>query len=43
LVRPGSDDTRARAFLPVMALMIDDLPTFERPANATSGNPGGGN
>src|SRR5262245_14804519 len=42
-VRPGVADVRASPFLPVSELMSDDLPTLERPANATSGSVAGGN
>ena len=41
-VRPGVFDVRARPERPVSALMSEDLPTFERPAKATSGGPTGG-
>ena len=41
-VRPGSDEARARPWRPVTALIRLDLPTFERPAKATSGTSGGG-
>src|SRR5437763_14919284 len=41
-VRPGVLLVRASARRPVRALMALDLPTLERPANATSGGPGGG-
>src|SRR5262249_45653795 len=37
-VRPGVEDTRA-SFDPSSALISEDLPTFERPRNATSGAP----
>src|ERR1700712_3671978 len=36
-VRPGVFDVRARLLRLVSALSSDDLPTFDRPANATSG------
>ncbi len=36
-VRPGVLDVRARLLRLVNALSNDDLPTLERPANATSG------
>src|SRR3954470_24736080 len=42
-VRPGVCDVRARALRPVSALMRLDLPTLERPANATSMPAIGGN
>src|SRR5215208_4948578 len=35
-VRPGVWEVRARALRPVRALIRLDLPTFERPASATS-------
>src|SRR5580704_4515872 len=35
-VRPGVCEVRARALRPVSALIRLDLPTLERPANATS-------
>jgi hypothetical protein len=35
-------DTRASAFLPVSALMSEDLPTLERPTKAISGSVIGG-
>src|SRR6516164_7113988 len=35
-VLPGVFDVRASAFWPTNALISDDLPTFERPAKATS-------
>ena len=35
-------DVRAKPLRPVSALSSDDLPTFERPANATSGTTGAG-
>src|SRR6476469_6212614 len=41
-VRPGVLLVRASARRPVRALMALDFPTLERPANATSGGPGGG-
>src|ERR1051326_9343522 len=41
-VRPGVLLVRASALRPTSALMALDLPTFERPANAISGGPGGG-
>src|SRR3954464_15821370 len=41
-VRPGVLLVRASARRPASALMALDLPTFERPAKATSGGPGGG-
>jgi hypothetical protein len=37
-VRPGVEETRA-SFDPSRALINEDLPTFERPRNATSGAP----
>jgi hypothetical protein len=37
-VRPGLPDTRASPSAFVRRLMRDDLPTFERPMNANSGN-----
>ena len=40
--RPGVFDVRARDTRPVIALISDDLPTFERPANATSGRSSAG-
>jgi len=36
-VRPGVELVRARPRRPTMRLIADDLPTLERPANATSG------
>jgi len=33
-VRPGVFEVRARLVVPVSALISDDLPTLERPANA---------
>ncbi len=39
---PGSLDTRASPLLPVSMLMSEDLPTFERPMTANSGNRGCG-
>src|SRR5262249_34199139 len=41
-VRPGVFDVRASARRPASRLSSVDLPTFERPANAISGAPGGG-
>src|SRR5687767_2877259 len=41
-VRPGVDEVFASPLKPVRVLSSDDLPTFERPAKATSGGPGGG-
>src|ERR1700722_17656697 len=41
-VRPGVRDVRASAVRPVSALTSEDLPTFERPAEAISGAPTGG-
>src|SRR5579859_3121241 len=41
-VRPGVFDVRASVLRPVSALIRLDLPTLERPANATSGRPVGG-
>src|SRR6478735_12578933 len=41
-VRPGVTEARAIAFLPVTALISELLPTFERPAKATSGNSASG-
>ena len=41
-VRPGVREARARPVRPVNALTSEDLPTFERPAKATSGAPIGG-
>src|SRR5438105_14747514 len=41
-VRPGVLLVRASALRPTRALIALDLPTFERPANAISGGPGGG-
>src|SRR5947209_13196596 len=41
-VHPGVLLVRARPRRPARALMALDLPTFERPANATSGGPGFG-
>src|SRR5919206_445365 len=41
-VRPGVLLARASALRPASALMALDLPTFERPANASSGGPPGG-
>ena len=35
-VRPGVFEARARSFMPVSALISDDLPTLERPAKAIS-------
>src|ERR1700733_15314377 len=40
-VRPGVELVRA-GFLPTSVLMTLDLPTFERPRKAISGNPGRG-
>src|SRR5882757_754978 len=40
-VRPGVLLVRASARRPASALIALDLPTFERPANAISGGPGG--
>jgi hypothetical protein len=42
LVRPGVEETFA-AFSPVSAFNKLDLPTFERPRNATSGTSEAGN
>src|SRR5215211_1915788 len=42
-VRPGVCEVRARLWRPVSALMRLDLPTLERPANAISIGPTGGN
>ena len=42
-VRPGVELVRARPRRPTIRLIADDLPTLERPANATSGNDGAGN
>src|SRR3546814_5407344 len=41
-VRPGVTEVRASALRPVSAFRSDDLPTFERPANATSGTAASG-
>jgi hypothetical protein len=41
-VRPGVFEVRASALRFASALSSDDLPTFERPANATSGTTGFG-
>jgi hypothetical protein len=41
-VNPGVGETRANAPLPASMFSNDDLPTFERPANATSGGPSAG-
>src|SRR5690242_5795189 len=41
-VRPGVTDARAIALRPVTALISELLPTFERPAKATSGQSGPG-
>src|SRR5438552_13836284 len=41
-VRPGVLLVRARLRRPRIALIALDLPTFERPAKAISGGPGGG-
>src|SRR6187399_3272336 len=41
-VRPGSEETFARALRPASRLSSDDFPTFDRPMNGNSGNPGGG-
>src|SRR5262245_30846160 len=41
-VRPGVLLVNARRLRPRSALIALDLPTFERPANATSGGPAGG-
>src|SRR6185437_22558 len=38
-VRPGVCEVRARLLRPVNALIRDDLPTLERPANAISTGP----
>ena len=35
-VRPGVFETRASCFWLASALISDDLPTFDRPTNATS-------
>src|SRR5690606_16145377 len=40
-VRPGALDTRASCFWLARALISDDLPTFERPMNATSASESG--
>ena len=40
-VRPGVFDTRASCFLFASALSSDDLPTFDRPTNATSAGESG--
>jgi hypothetical protein len=42
-VRPGVELVRASPRRPTMRLIADDLPTLERPANATSGCDGAGN
>src|SRR6185312_3889281 len=41
-VRPGVLLTKASRRRPASALIALDLPAFERPANASSGAPGGG-
>ena len=41
-VRPGVFEVRARVLRPVSALTRLDLPTFDRPAKATSISPVGG-
>jgi hypothetical protein len=41
-VRPGVFETAAALRTPASVLSIDDLPTFERPMNATSGRPSDG-
>src|SRR5919198_349936 len=41
-VRPGVLLVNASRFCPTSALIALDLPTFERPAKAISGGPGGG-
>ncbi len=35
-VKPGVAETLARSFREVSMLIMDDLPTFERPMNANS-------
>ena len=42
-VRPGVLLTNASRRRPVSVLIALDLPAFDRPANAISGAPGGGN
>src|SRR3982750_1374089 len=42
-VRPGVRDTRAKFVRFISALIRLDLPTFERPTNATSGSKDAGN
>src|SRR4028118_1315280 len=41
-VRPGVEEVRARPLTPSSELIKLDFPTFDRPRNATSGNPGRG-
>ena len=36
-VCPGFEDTFARSFLPVIMLISEDFPTFDRPMKANSG------
>jgi len=38
-VRPGVFDVRASPFLSSSEFISEDFPTFDRPRNATSGNP----
>src|SRR5882724_8000695 len=42
LVNPGVGETRAKASLPASRFSNDDLPTFERPMKANSGNDSSG-
>src|SRR5436190_24018523 len=42
-VRPGAFEENARRRRPASALIALDLPTLERPTNATSGTPSVGN
>src|SRR4051795_9573136 len=41
-VNPGVGETRAKAPLPASMFSNDDLPTFERPMKANSGNDSSG-
>src|SRR5438309_9892593 len=41
-VNPGVGETRAKASLPASMFSNDDLPTFERPMKANSGNDSSG-
>src|SRR5580704_18782416 len=42
LVNPGVGETRARPSLPASRFSNEDLPTFERPIKANSGNDSSG-